>query len=139
MKNGELGQLGSIWGIPSLDVVPVSRKRAFTKKAPHTMSPAWYSQLLDIGVSSSCSLEGGLMVYLEFASDDGRIVTYDYMPESKDAPRGTVAVDRVTRERILIRKSEEDEPSWYRGHAWRRIEQMLREGILEQETYNAWY
>ena len=79
------------------------------------------------------------MVHLEFVSDDGTLVTYDYMPERRDAPRGTVAVNRVTGERILIKKAEENELSWYRGGAWRRIEQMIGDGELKTETYAAWY
>lgn len=79
------------------------------------------------------------MVHLEFVSDDGVVVTYDYMPERKDASRGTVAVNRVTGERILVRKAEENELSWYRGHAWRRIEKMLEDGDLRKETCSIWY
>lgn len=74
------------------------------------------------------------MVRLEFVRDDGAVVTYDYMPERKDASRGTFAVNRVTGERIIARKAGESELSWYRGHAWRRIGQMMEDGSLRKET-----
>ncbi len=37
------------------------------------------------------------MVYLTLVSDDGETVTYDYMPEREDAPKGTVTVSRSFR------------------------------------------
>ena len=79
------------------------------------------------------------MVYLEYVETRGDEVVYDYMPERKDALRGTVSVNRKTRERSLLKKSSADELSWYSCHAWRRIEQMLDDGHLKQETYSAWY
>jgi len=79
------------------------------------------------------------VVYLEYVETKGDEVIYDYMPERKDAPRGTVSVNRKTRKRSLLKKSSENELSMYRGHAWRRIDQMLDDGHLKQETYAAWY
>lgn len=81
------------------------------------------------------------MVWMFRKPDEGTRVVYDYAPEKKDARRGTVAVDRETRERFLIAKSP-DEPrslSCYRGHAWNGIDIMLDDGNLLEETYNAWY
>ena len=79
------------------------------------------------------------MVYLEYVKEADDEVVYDYMPEREDAPRGTVSVNRKTRKRSLLKKSSENELSWYRGHAWRRIEQMLDDGRLENRTCSAWY
>lgn len=78
------------------------------------------------------------MIHLEFVRDDA-VITYDYMPERKDASRGTVAVNWVTGERTLVRKAGESELSWYRGHAWRRVEQMLEDGDLRKENCSVWY
>lgn len=79
------------------------------------------------------------MVYLEFVSDEGSWVTYDYMPEKRDASRGTIAVSRETGERRLLKMSPVGEWSAYHGHAWRRVDEMIKDGILKHETYSAWY
>ena len=79
------------------------------------------------------------MVYMEFVSDDGAEVIYDYMPETKDAPKGTVSVNRKTGERKLIKRSPDGEWSAYHSQAWKRIEQMIADGTLKRETSSAWY
>lgn len=67
------------------------------------------------------------MVFLEFVSDDGAEVVYDYMPERKDAARGTVSVNRTTRERKLIKRSPDGERPAYHSQAWKRVEQLFAE------------
>ena len=79
------------------------------------------------------------MVYLEYVREANDEVVYDYMPEREDAPRGTVSVNRKTRKRSLLKASSENELSMYRRQAWRRVDQMLDAGHLEQKTYSAWY
>ena len=79
------------------------------------------------------------MVFLELVSMEGDEVTYDYMPESKDAPRGTLSVNRSTGVRTLHSKSSDDELPWYRCHAWSRIDEMIVDGNLESVTASAWY
>lgn len=79
------------------------------------------------------------MVYIRFVSDDGENVVYDYMPESKDAPCGTLSVSRNGNKRALIKKSPVDDWSEYRGHAWSLIERMVSEGHLKDECFAAWY
>lgn len=79
------------------------------------------------------------MVYLEFVSDDGSWVIYDYMPEKRDASRGTIAVSRETGERRLLKRSPAGELSAYHSHAWRRVEEMIEDGVLKHEAYSAWY
>ena len=79
------------------------------------------------------------MVYLEFVSDDGDRVVYDYIPQREDAPRGTLFVSRSDGQRGLIKKSPADDWSEYRGKAWSLIEHMIREGNLKEKTWAAWY
>lgn len=79
------------------------------------------------------------MVYLEFVSDDGDMVVYDYMPQREDAPRGTLFVNRSDGQRGLIKKSSADDWSEYRGQAWSLIEEMIKSGNLKEKTGTAWY
>lgn len=79
------------------------------------------------------------MVFLEYVRTEGDEVIYDYMPEKEDAPRGTISVNRRTRERSLLKESSADEQQWFMAHAWMRIEQMLDAGRLEKKTYAAWH
>ena len=80
------------------------------------------------------------MVYLKFVveNDDGEII-YDFMPESPHAKPGSVSVNRITHERKLIRKSPDSPLSMYHAHAWKRVDQMIVDNNLKQETYAAWY
>lgn len=79
------------------------------------------------------------MVYLELVGIEGDEVVYDYMPERKDADRGTVAVNRKTGERTLRKQSADGLWSAYHRQAWKRIEEMIAEGELKQDAYAAWY
>lgn len=79
------------------------------------------------------------MVYLEFVGIDGANVVHDYKPESKDAPSGRIAMNRKTKKRRIIDEAKGDEWSAYKGHAWKRIGEMIDAGELKKETYSAWY
>lgn len=79
------------------------------------------------------------MVFLELVEDGKTDVVYDYMPEKESAARGTISVNKTTRERNLIKKSPDEDISWYRGHVWQKIDEMLDSGVLEEKTCAAWY
>ena len=80
------------------------------------------------------------MVYLELVEDDGATVVYDYMLGSKDTKRGTVSVNRKTREKKLLRKSPDGGSlSMHHICAWKRIEEMLDSGTVKQEAFSVWY
>lgn len=78
------------------------------------------------------------MVYLELIEDTNDRVVYDFMPETRQAARGRIAVDKATREKTLITESPDAESSAYKAHAARRIVEMLDSGNLKKETYAAW-
>ncbi|MBM7000545.1 hypothetical protein I3I95_10550 [bacterium] len=79
------------------------------------------------------------MVYLTLVSDDGETVTYDYMPEREDAPKGTVTVSRSSGTCGIPKRAPDDDFRWYAGHAWQRIKAMLASGDLRERTCAAWY
>lgn len=79
------------------------------------------------------------MVYLKYVSADGDEVIYNYMPEKKDTPKGRISLNSKIRECAWLSPPCEGELSWYREHAWRRIEEMLDKGELKQSPYEAWY
>ena len=79
------------------------------------------------------------MVLMESRGANGNLVVYDYRPEREDAPVGTVAVNRLTGERVLISQSTADPHRIYAGHAWRRIERMIEENDFPEKAMAAWW
>lgn len=55
------------------------------------------------------------MLLIESRGANGDHVVYDHRPEREDAPVGTVAVNRFTRERVLIFHSVADPRMNYVG------------------------
>lgn len=79
------------------------------------------------------------MVLLRKVSLKDGVATYEYRPESWDAPAGVVSVNLETGDRGLIRQSEGDPRRTYAGHAWRRIDRMVKESSFPEEAMEAWY
>ena len=82
------------------------------------------------------------MVYLVYKEEnDNGDIMYNYYPEKMSNAPGIVAINRYTGKRILIKESpyEKDGVKWYRFHAWRGIEKMLKDGVMSEEFCIMWY
>lgn len=63
---------------------------------------------------------------------------YKYYPEDKRDSAGIVKFNRVNKERLLIKVSEEDFANLYAGHAWCRIEEYDRNNDFKEDDLIAW-
>lgn len=79
------------------------------------------------------------MALMESRGANGDLLVYDYRPEREDAPVGTVAVNRLTGERVLISQSAVDPYRIFTGYAWRRIERMIEENVFPEKAVAAWW
>lgn len=79
------------------------------------------------------------MVRMRCVSVDNGVVSYEYMPEFKDAPSGVVSVEIATGERRVVSRSSEDLRGVYAMHALNRIEEMIEDNSFPEEAVSAWY
>lgn len=79
------------------------------------------------------------MVYLRLVSSNNGTLTYEYMPEKKEAMSGSISIDSSTREKKLLKSSPQDVGTLYASKAARALEKMLDSSRVEDELYLAWY
>lgn len=77
------------------------------------------------------------MVYMRLLSDGPDGVSYEYMPESADAPRGVVSLSGG--EGRVNSFSPADKHGIYAMHALHGIREMAEsDGVFDEETWRAW-
>ena len=79
------------------------------------------------------------MVYIELTDKTPERVYYDYMPESQDAERGSISVDRHTLEWRLERVSPASSWSEYYFKAAARAAQLVSSNDNRKLAYAAFY
>lgn len=81
------------------------------------------------------------MVYVDIVSMDGDKVTASYAPESKDAKRGTIELNRATGDELVVEYSPDDNAhsSWYVPHAFDELFCMLESEPPRMSGVSCWY